>query len=779
MAVEDIKIELSRPPSAEPEKPGKAIDLSKTTLIPRTFSVTGMTCSSCVNTVEKSLNAISGVSASVNFATETVHILAPAEVKSGEIIKKIKSSGYSATLIENGATPALHNKKSGIALFFAILFAVPTIAMSMVHQWHAQLDVQILNVLSSLNILPPLYSPTAWLAIGLTTPLILIVAFPIHRAALRNMFHPTMDSLISLGSLTAFGWSIYANATGTGDVYTEVAAGVLLFVILGRHLESRAKRRASTVLSTLLSLGAKEVTVLRNGLEVIIPISELAIGDDFIVKPGARVATDGLVISGTSSVNNSMLTGESVPVEVSPGSRVIGASLNNNGRIIVRATRIGSDTELARITSMVVQAQGQKAPIQRVADQIAAVFVPVVTVTAIATFLAWYYLGNDGAGHPLSQSIQIAITVLVIACPCALGLATPVALLVASGRGASRGIVLRQPRVLELARKVDVVVLDKTGTLTTGVMKVHDAIIPTSAHKVLGSTYAGLLTEKTILSSALSLELANDHPVGQAIVSHALASGATRHEVVEFTQTPGAGVAGRVLLGSISPVVLIGTPKAIAHSATTFDPAIADAIARGEESGLSVAVLAWDGVAIAVFAVGDQVKSDAAATIAALIEIGATPWLVTGDNEESAGAIARLVGIKGENVIARALPDEKLARISALKGSGHTVLMIGDGINDAAALAAADLSMARGTGTDTAISTADLTLMRPELMSVVDALTLSKRTLRTIKSNLAWAFAYNVIGIPIAAAGLLTPMYAAGAMAISSLFVVTNSLRIK
>ena len=779
MAVEDIKIELTRPRSAEPEKPGKAIDLSKTSLSPRTFSVTGMTCSSCVNTVEKSLNAMSGVSASVNFATETVHILAPSEVKSSEIIKKIKGSGYSATLIEDGATPVMHSKKSGVALFFAIIFAVPTIAMSMVHQWHARLDEQILGTLASLNILPPLYSPTAWLAIALTTPLILIVALPIHRAALRNIFHPTMDSLISLGSFSAFGWSIYANATGTGDVYTEVAAGVLLFVILGRHLESRAKRRASTALSTLLSLGAKEVTVLRNGLEVIIPISELAIGDDFIVKPGARVATDGLVISGTSSVNNSMLTGESVPIEVSPGSRVIGASLNNNGRIIVRATRIGSDTELARITAMVVQAQGQKAPIQRVADKIAAVFVPVVTILAIATFFAWYYLGNDGAGAPMAQSIQIAITVLVIACPCALGLATPVALLVASGRGASRGIVLRQPRVLELARKVDVVVLDKTGTLTTGVMKVHDATIPTSAHKVLGSTYAGMLNEKTILSSALSLEMANDHPVGQAIVSHALANGATRHEVVEFTQTPGAGVAGRVLLESISPVVLIGTPKAIAHSATTFDPAIAEAIARGEDSGLSVAVLAWDGVAIAVFAVGDQVKSDAASTITALIEIGATPWLVTGDNEESAGAIARLVGIKGEHVIARALPDEKLARVNALKEAGHTVLMIGDGINDAAALAAADLSMAMGTGTDTAISSADITLMRPELMTVVDALRLSKRTLRTIKSNLAWAFAYNVIGIPIAAAGLLTPMYAAGAMAISSLFVVTNSLRIR
>ena len=779
MAVEDIKIELSRPSSLEPEKPSKTIDLSKTSLNPRTFSVSGMTCSSCVNTVEKTLNAISGVSASVNFATETVHILAPLEIKDSEIVKKIKSAGYGAVLIEVGASPALHSKKSGVALFFAIIFAFPAIAISMIDQWHATIDTQILSALTSLNILPPLYSPTAWLAIGLTAPLIFIVALPIHRAALRNFLHPTMDSLISLGSFSAFGWSIYANATGTGDVYTEVAAGVLLLVILGRHLESRAKRRASSALSTLLALGAKEVTVLRNGLEVIIPISDLAIGDDFVVKPGARIATDGLVISGTSSVNNSMLTGESTPVEVSPGSRVIGASLNNNGRIIVRATRIGSDTELARITAMVVQAQGQKAPIQKVADQIASIFVPVVTLISVATFFAWYYIGNDGAGHTISQSIQIAITVLVIACPCALGLATPVALLVASGRGAARGIVLRQPRVLELARKVDVVVLDKTGTLTTGVMKVHDATIPTSAHKVLGATYSALLNEKTILSSALSLELANDHPVGQAIASHALASGATRHEVVEFTQTPGAGVAGRVLLGAISPVVLIGTPKAVAHSATTFDPAILSAIASGEELGLSVAVLAWDGVAIAVFAIGDQVKADAPATISALIDNGITPWLITGDNEESAGAIARLVGVKGENVIARALPEEKLARINALKAAGHTVLMIGDGINDAAALAAADLSMAMGTGTDTAISSADITLMRPELMSVIDALKLSKRTLRTIKSNLAWAFAYNVIGIPIAAAGLLTPMYAAGAMAVSSLFVVTNSLRIK
>ena len=464
------------------------------------------------------------------------------------------------------------------------------------------------------------------------------------------------------------------------------------------------------------------------------------------------------------------MTGESNPVEVGPGSRVIGASLNNNGRIIVRATRIGSDTELARITAMVVQAQGNKAPIQRLADRISAIFVPVVTTLAIGTFFAWYYLGNGGAGSSLAESIQIAITVLVIACPCALGLATPVALLVASGRGAARGIVLRQPRALELARKVDVVVLDKTGTLTTGVMKVHETTIPTSAHKVLGATYAEFLNEKIILSTALSLELANDHPSAQAIASHALANGAVRKDVIEFTQTPGAGVAGRVL---------IGTPKAIAHSATTFDPAIQSAVNRAEESGHSVSVLAWDGVAIAVFATGDQVKADAAATISALIDKGITPWLITGDNDESAGALARAVGIKGEHVIARALPEEKLDRINALKSAGHTVLMIGDGINDAAALAAADLSMAMGTGTDSAISSADITLMRPELMSVVDALNLSKRTLKTIKVNLGWAFAYNVVGIPIAAAGALTPMYAAGAMAISSLFVVTNSLTIK
>ena len=755
-------------------------EAGKSALVPSTYSVTGMTCSSCVNTIEKALNSLDGVSASVNFASETVHILAPAEVKTSEIVKAIKGAGYSATLVDDAQGPALHNKKSGRALFFAVIFAVPAIAISMIKPWHLAIDEKIIETLDSLNLQHPLYSPTAWLVIGLTAPLFFFVAWPIHRAALRNILHPTMDSLISLGSLSAFGWSIYSNATGEGDVYTEVAAGILLFVILGRYLESKAKHRASSALSALLALAAKEVTVIRNGLEVLIPISNLAIGDEFVVKPGSRIATDGLVISGNSSVDNSLLTGESNPIDVSPGSSVIGASLNNNGRIIVRATRVGSDTEYARITAMVVQAQAQKAPIQRLADRIAAIFVPTVSFLAIATFLGWrYFGGEDGSGHSLTQSISIAISVLVIACPCALGLATPVALLVASGRGASRGIVLRNPRSLEIARKVSIAVLDKTGTLTTGKMKVLEVTIPVSAHKVLGGNYANFLNEKSVLSSALSLELNNDHPVARAISSYALSQGAMRKEVIDFMETPGSGVGGRVDLREISPVVLIGTPAAIAHSTTTFDSNISEAISRAEGNGHTVSVLAWDGVAIAVFACGDEVKSDAPETIEALQAMGVEAWLITGDTQESASAIARLVGIKPTHVLGRALPQEKLAKIEEFKAQGHTVLMIGDGINDAAALAAADLSSAMGTGTDTAIAAADITLMRPHLMSVVDALALSKRTLRTIRTNLTWAFTYNVIGIPIAAAGLLSPMYAAGAMALSSLFVVTNSLRIR
>ncbi len=747
---------------------------TETILEPTTLAIEGMTCSSCVNAVEKALNNMDGVRATINFATETAHVLAPADMDVKELIKIVEKAGYKASLLQDAQAVTLHSKKSARALFFAFIFAVPAVALSMVMSWHHAIDMWIHDQLDLFGLPHPLYSATAWLVIALSAPVVLLVAWPIHRAALRNIKHPTMDNLISMGSIAAFTWSIYANATGVGDVYTEVAAGVIFFVILGRFLETRAKARAGAALSSLLALGSKEVTIVRGGFPLIVPIEQLQIGDEFEVRPGDRVATDGIVVSGQSAVDNSMLTGESKPVDVGPGSQVIGASVNHNGRLIVRATRIGSDTELARITAMVISAQGTKAPIQRLADRISAVFVPIVTVLSIGTFAAWYL-----SGYSLTQSISVAITVLVIACPCALGLATPVALLVASGRGAQRGIVLREPRVLEVARKVDTVVFDKTGTLTEGVMNVQNATISAAAGAVLGSTFASLINETTILSSANAIESANSHPVALAISRYALGAGAKNHAVTDFSVTPGSGAAGRVNLGTQSPVVLIGSPAAVAHSCTDFHPEIKAAVTAGQNAGLTVSVLAWDGVALAVFAVGDQLKSDAAETITNLKSMGITPWLVTGDSAEVAAAVALTVGIDSEHVVSAAMPETKLVIVEKLKDEGHCVLMIGDGINDAAALTAADLSMAMGTGTDTAISSADITLMNSGLGSVISALKLSQKTLKIIRLNMGWALIYNVIGLPIAALGYLQPIYAAGAMALSSLFVVTNSLRIK
>ncbi len=743
-------------------------------LEPTTLAIEGMTCSSCVNSVEKALNGVSGVRASINFATETAHILAPADVSVKDLIKTVEKAGYKASLLQDTQSVTLHSKKSAKALFFAFIFAAPAVAISMIMSWHHRIDMWIIAQLDSFGIAHPLYSATAWLVIALSAPVVLLVAWPIHRAALRNLTHPTMDNLISLGSLSAFGWSIYANATGEGDVYTEVAAGVIFFVILGRFLETRAKARAGAALTSLLALGSKEVTIVRGGFPLIIPIEELQIGDEFEVRPGDRIATDGIVVKGESAVDNSMLTGETKPVDVRPGSAVIGASVNHNGRLIVRATRIGSDTELARITAMVISAQGTKAPIQRLADRISAVFVPIVTLIAAGTFAGWYYTGST-----LTQSISVAITVLVIACPCALGLATPVALLVASGRGAARGIVLREPRVLEVARTVDTVVFDKTGTLTQGVMNVQNATISRAAGSVLGNSFATLVNEQTILSTAHAIETQNSHPVALAISRYALGMSVKSFEVTEFSVTPGSGAAGRVNIGMQSPVVLIGAPAAIAHSCTEFHPEIKAAITEGQSAGLTVSVLAWDGVALAVFAVGDELKSDAPATVSALKAMGITPWLVTGDSSEVAATVASIVGIDSAHVVSAAMPETKLAIVERLKSEGRCVLMIGDGINDAAALTAADLSMAMGTGTDTAISSADITLMNSGLGSVIAALKLAKKTLKIIRLNMGWALIYNVIGLPIAALGLLQPMYAAAAMALSSLFVVTNSLRIK
>ena len=747
---------------------------TETILEPTTLAIEGMTCSSCVNAVEKALNNMDGVRATINFATETAHVLAPADMDVKELIKIVEKAGYKASLLQDAQAVTLHSKKSARALFFAFIFAVPAVALSMVMSWHHAIDMWIHDQLDLFGLPHPLYSATAWLVIALSAPVVLLVAWPIHRAALRNIKHPTMDNLISMGSIAALTWSIYANATGVGDVYTEVAAGVIFFVILGRFLETRAKARAGAALSSLLALGSKEVRIVRGGFPLIVPIEQLQIGDEFEVRPGDRVATDGIVVSGQSAVDNSMLTGESKPVDVGPGSQVIGASVNHNGRLIVRATRIGSDTELARITAMVISAQGTKAPIQRLADRISAVFVPIVTVLSIGTFAAWYL-----SGYSLTQSISVAITVLVIACPCALGLATPVALLVASGRGAQRGIVLREPRVLEVARKVDTVVFDKTGTLTEGVMNVQNATISAAAGAVLGSTFASLINETTILSSANAIESANSHPVALAISRYALGAGAKNHAVTDFSVTPGSGAAGRVNLGTQSPVVLIGSPAAVAHSCTDFHPEIKAAVTAGQNAGLTVSVLAWDGVALAVFAVGDQLKSDAAETITNLKSMGITPWLVTGDSAEVASSVALTVGIDSEHVVSAAMPETKLVIVEKLKDEGHCVLMIGDGINDAAALTAADLSMAMGTGTDTAISSADITLMNSGLGSVISALKLSQKTLKIIRLNMGWALIYNVIGLPIAALGYLQPIYAAGAMALSSLFVVTNSLRIK
>ena len=745
-------------------------------LEPVTLSVQGMTCSSCVNTVEKALNKLEGVSATINFATETAHILAPADMSPKDLIKVIEKAGYSATLLVNAQSVTLHSKKAARALFFAFIFAAPAVAISMMMSWHHQIDMWIHKALDNFGLPHPLYSATAWLVIALSAPVVLLVAYPIHKAALRNITHPTMDNLISMGSLAAFGWSIYANSTGAGDVYTEVAAGVIFFVILGRYLETRAKAKASSALTSLLALGSKEVTIVRGGFPLIVPIEQLQIGDEFEVRPGDRIATDGIVVRGESAVDNSMLTGETKPVDVRPGSQVIGAAVNHNGRLIVRATRVGSDTELARITAMVISAQGTKAPIQRLADRISAVFVPIVTAASISTFGIWY-----ATGFTITEAFSRAITVLVIACPCALGLATPVALLVASGRGASRGIVLREPRVLEVARHVDVVLFDKTGTLTEGVMNVQDATISTAAAAVLGRAYADVAIPANILASAQAIETLNNHPVAQSINRYALAnaSSSSTFAVSDFAVTPGSGAAGRVSIGALSPVVLIGSPAAVAHSSTEFHAEIKSAVERGQIAGLTVAVLAWDGVAVAVFAVGDQLKSDAAETVSSLRTMGITPWLVTGDSSEVAASVAATVGIDAAHVVSHAMPETKLEIVERMKSEGHTVLMIGDGINDAAALTAANLSMAMGTGTDTAINSADITLMNTGLGSVISALKLSKKTLKIIRLNIGWALIYNVIGIPIAAAGLLSPLYAAAAMAASSLLVVTNSLRIK
>ncbi len=731
------------------------------------LSISGMTCSSCVATVERSLNKVPGARATVNLATETAHILVPEGTGSKTLIEAVSKAGYSAKLRTDEMESFSQSRRLGFRVLLSALLTIPVVVFSMWHQLHYRIDEFILQQLENFNLPAPLYSPTGWLVIGLTAPVVLIIAWPIHRAALRNLAHPTMDNLISLGSLSAFGWSIYANSTGAGDIYAEVATSVVTFIVLGRYLESRAKKRAGSTLAHLLSLNPKEVTILRGNEEVRAPIQNLQIGELCVVRPGDRIPTDGVIVEGVSAIDNSLLTGESLPIDVAPGTEVIAGAINKNGRIVIQARRVGNDTELARITKMVLTAQGEKAPIQKLADRISSVFVPIVMLLSIATLATWLALGN-----PLQDSIRAAVALLVIACPCALGLATPVALLVATGKGASQGIVLRKTSSLEIAPKITTVVFDKTGTLTTGVMKVQNITIPD-----LGKDSAGVTTHE-LLMAVHALENESSHPIASAITQHLSQQGIARKKISDFVDTPGQGVAARVTFGDRQMPVLIGTPESIRRATISLHPEIESAISAARLRGNSIALVAVDGIASAVFEVGDSLRSDAAETIAAFHSRQIETWLITGDNEAAAHQIAIEVGIPNKNVIALASPERKISKIKELRSSGEKVLMIGDGINDAAAISEADLSMALGTGTDTAIASADITLLRPQLASAILALNLSKNTLRIVRANLGWAFIYNVIGIPIAALGLLSPMYAGGAMAASSLFVVLNSLRL-
>ena len=752
------------------------------------LSVVGMTCSSCVSTIERSLNKIPGVRAAVNLAMESAHVIAPLNISENELISAVTSAGYQATTFKGERESFERSNRLGIRLLFTFLLTAPVILISMFHSWHKQIDAQLLSVVDNLNeflagngqkliISYPTASITTWLLITLSIPVVFVLAWPIHRAAIKNLTHPTMDTLVSLGSLVSLSWSIYSAATyipkdnSMPAIYAEVSSAVIFFVMLGRYLEHRAKRKAGSALAELFKLSAGTVEVKRGNSTSVISIDDLVIGDLFVVKPGDSIPTDGQVVSGFSTINNSFLTGEVTPIEVAINDLVFAGSINNNGNLIVKASRVGSDTELARITRMVLTAQSEKAPAQQLADRISRVFVPIVLVLSISTFLAWYLTGTA-----LAQSIATAVAVLVIACPCALGLATPIALLVASGKAAKSGIIIRSPKSIEKAVGITDVVFDKTGTLTTGQMLLQEMVLIDNPL----TTASTAISASDLMSYALSIESLDSHPIAVAIANALSKQGIEPFTVTEFEHTSGVGVAARVhpVGTSTSKAVLIGSPISIARSTTEFSPKLTAAIEAAKARANSIAVLAIDGLAYGVFEVGDQVKPDSKEAINKLHKAELNTWLVTGDGEIAAISMGAQVGIPIDHIFASASPIDKLEFVLALQEKGK-VLMIGDGINDAAAIAQSDLSIAMGSGTDTAIAAADITLIRPSLIAALDAMAISKKTTKIIKSNLTWAFAYNVICIPVAVSGNLAPMYAAGAMSLSSLFVVLNSLRIK
>lgn len=734
------------------------------------LQIGGMTCASCAMRIEKKLNKLDGVAATVNYATEKAKVTVPAGYDPALLIAEVEKTGYSAALpapkkTKNDTTqggdaddadPELTSLRN--RLIVSIILSVPVIAMAMV---------------------PALqFTYWQWASLALAAPVIVWAAFPFHKAAWANLRHgaATMDTLISMGTTAAFLWSLYALFFGTAgvpgmthpfeltlapsdgaaNIYLEVAAGVTMFILAGRYFEKRSKRQAGAALRALLELGAKEVSVLRDGVETKISVDELQAGDEFVVRPGEKIATDGVVVSGTSAVDASMLTGESVPVEVAEGDPVTGATVNAGGRLVVRATRVGSDTQLAQMAKLVEDAQTGKAEVQRLADKISGVFVPIAILIAVVAMGAWL-----GAGFPVAAAFTAAVAVLVIACPCALGLATPTALLVGTGRGAQMGILIKGPEVLESTRKVDTVVLDKTGTVTTGKMTLVNVV-----------TEPGTDADE-LLRLAGALEDASEHPIAQAIAKGATQQTGTLPTVEGFTNLEGKGVQGVV----DGHALIVGRESLLAEWSLRLSAEVAAAKAQAESEGKTVVAVGWDGAARGILIVADTVKPTSKEAIAQLKALGLTPVLLTGDNEAVARQIAAEVGI--DQVIAEVLPKDKVDVVTRLQGEGKVVAMVGDGVNDAPALAQADLGLAMGTGTDVAIEASDITLVRGDLRSAADAIRLSRKTLGTIKTNLFWAFAYNTAAIPVAALGLLNPMLAGAAMALSSVFVVGNSLRLR
>jgi Cu+-exporting ATPase len=733
----------------------------------------GMTCASCANRVERKLNKIDGVTATVNYATEKARVEFPPELGTDVLVAQVAAAGYTAELpapptADEDAAAADPSRPLRDRLLISTTLAVPVVALAMV---------------------PALqFTYWQWISLTLAAPVVAWGAWPFHRAAWTNLRHgaATMDTLVSTGTLAALGWSLYALLLGTagvpgmthpftftvergggaGSIYLEVAAGVTVFILAGRYVEERSKRRAGAALHALLDLGAKEVTVVRGSAEVLVPVGELAVGDRFVVRPGETVASDGVVEDGSSAVDASMVTGEALPVEVVRGDAVVGGCTNSSGRLVVRATRVGSDTQLARMARLVEDAQNGKAAVQRLADRVAGVFVPVVIVLAAATLGYWL-----GSGAGADAAFTAAVAVLIIACPCALGLATPTALLVGTGRGAQLGVLIKGPEVLESTRRVDTIVLDKTGTLTTGRMS------------LLGVHAGEGVEEDEALRLAAAVEQASEHPVGRAVSAAAQERFGELPGVSEFDSLPGLGVRGLVseLSGEvvIAHAVLVGRPALLAEHDVALPDDLAAAVAAAQAQGRTAAVVAWDGVARAVLVVGDSLRDGSPEAVRRLRALGLTPMLLTGDSAEAGATVAAQVGITPGDVVAEVLPEGKVATIIRLQGEGKVVAMVGDGVNDAAALATADLGLAIGTGTDAAIEASDLTLVRGDLLAAVDAIRLSRRTLAVIKGNLFWAFAYNVAALPLAALGLLNPMIAGAAMAFSSVFVVTNSLRLR